>query len=399
VIDYLITFRRVFIFVGGLMLASNVHAARLSDIDVTSMGFGRNEAQAVQDALINAIAQVNGEAVVASSQLRESSMTKASTDGTSSREIQRQIAEEINRKTRGVLKSWSVGGVSKTESGDFSVTVNAKVVVLERSQQLDRLKLAVVSPKATAQPYTEQLVSGVTGDLTASRKFAVMDRKNSEVIEAQLDKIRQGRGQIADQVRLISEVAPDVLVVLRVETTDRGAGKQSAWALVEILDYASRQIKYSDRKPMIIDDSKPPSVANRMSVLSKIITRSILETAYPPTVVGQTGATVSIAQGKDFFNVGDQVMLFRLGKELRDPHTGEFLSYEREQLGAGKIVYTDARISQAKLFSEVRLDSGSLANKKIVVAKVPQGDFSDAVGTASSRAKKSALSSLLDEED
>jgi hypothetical protein len=396
---YLNVFRPLFLFVGGLMLALNVHASRLSDVDVTSMGFGTSEAQAIQDALINAIAQVNGEAVVASSQLRETSMTKASSDGTSSREIQRQIAEEINRKTRGVLKSWNVGGVSKTESGDFAATVNAKVVVLERSQQLDRLKLAVVSPKAAAQPYTEQLVSGVTRELTTSRKFAVMDRKNSEVIEAQLDNIRKGRGQIADQVRLISEVAPDVLVVLRVETADRGGGKQSAFGLVEILDYSTRQVKYSDRKPMIIDDSKPSSVANRMAVLSKMITRSILETAYPPTVVGQTGTTVTIAQGKDFFNVGDQVILFRLGKELRDPHTGEFLSNEREQVGAGEIVYTDTRISQAKLSGDVKLDSFSLANKKIVVAKGSQGGSGGGRGTTSSGAKKSAVSSLLDDED
>jgi hypothetical protein len=399
VIGHLSIFSPVFLVVGGLVLALNVHAARLSEVDVTSMGFGKNEAQAVQDALINSIAQVNGEAVVASSQLREISTTKASSDEKNSREIQRQIAEEINRKTKGVLKSWSVGGISKTESGDFSATVNAKVVALERSQQLDRLKLAVVSPKDTAQPYTGQLVSGVTKELTASRKFAVIDRRNSEVIEAQLDKIRQGRGQIADQVRLISELAPDVLVVLRVETTDRGAGKQNAFGLVEVIDYSTRQIKYSDRKPMIIDDSKPSSVANRMSVLSKMITRSILETAYPPTVVGQTGATVTIAQGKDFFNIGDQVMLIRLGKDLRDPHTGEFLSSEKEQLGAGKIIYTDARISQAKLSGDLRLDSSSLANKKILVEKVLQGDSGDHRGNPSLRAKKSTVSSLLDDED
>lgn len=387
------------LFVGLLAIAINVHASRLSDVDVTSMGFGTTEAQAIQDALVNAIAQVNGEAVVASSQLRESSTTKASTDGSSSREVQRQIAEEINRKTRGVLKSWNVGGVSKTESGDFSATVSAKVVVLERSQQLDRLKLAVVSPKSATQPYTDQFVSGVARELTASRKFAVMDRKNSEVIQGQLDKIRQGRGQIADQVRLISEVAPDVLVVLRIETADRGSGKKSAFGVVEIIDYSTRQIKYSDRKPMIIDESKPASVANRMAVLSKMITRSILETAYPPTIVGQSSGTVTIAQGKDFFNVGDQISIFRLGKELRDPHTGEFLSFEREQLGSGEVTYTDARISQAKLSGDLKLDGALLANKKIVVAKGTQTSSGGGRSSTSSGSKKSAVSSLLDDED
>jgi len=391
--------RQLSLFFGLLAIAISAHASSLSDVDVTSMGYGKTESQAIRDALVNAIAQVNGEAVVASSQLRESSTTKASSDGSSSRELQRQIAEDINRKTRGVLKSWSVGGVSKTDSGDFSATVNAKIVVLERSQQLDRLKLAVVSDKSATQPYTDQLVSGVARELTASRKFAVMDRRNSDVIEGQLDKIRQGRGQIADQVRIISEVAPDLLVVLRVETADRGSGKKSAFGVVEIIDYSTRQIKYSDRKPMIIDESKPASVANRMAVLSKMITRSILETAYPPTIVGQTGGAVTIAQGKDFFNVGDRITIFRLGKELRDPHTGEFLSFEREQLGSGEVIYTDARISQARLSGDLKLDGVSLANKKIVVAKGLRTSSGGERSSASSSSKKSTVSSLLDDED
>jgi hypothetical protein len=376
----------------------SIHASTISDVDVTSMGFGTSEGQAIQDALVNAIAQVNGEAIVASSQLRETSTTKASSDGSSSRDIQREIAEEINRKTRGVLKSWRIAKVEKTEGGDYSATVNAKIVVLQRSQQLERLKIAVVVPRQSEQPFSDQLANGITRELTTSRKFAVLDRKNTEVIQQQLNRIRQGGGQIADQVRLISEVAPDVLVVIRVETADRPDGRKSAFGNVEIIDYSTRQVKFSDRKPMILDLSNASSTVNRMNVLSRAISRSILEAAYPPTVVGQAGESITIAQGSDYFSNGDVIDIFYLGKEIRDPHTGEFLSYERELLGDARISYTDTRISQAKLNKQIAIDPVRLAQKKIVVSKKSGGSGS-VQRSATGASNKSRVSTLLDEEE
>ncbi len=378
----------------GYMTAN---ASRVGDVDVTSMGFGTSEAQAIQDALVNAVAQVNGEAVVANSQLRETSTTKASSDGTSSREIQRQIAEEINRKTRGVIKSWSIAGVSKTEGGDYSATVSAKIVVLERSKQLDRLKIAIVIPSNSEQPYSDQLSNGLTRELTSSRKFAVLDRRNTEAIQGQLNRIRRGGGQISDQVRLISEVAPDVLVVTRVETTSRPDGRKSAFGYIEIIDYSTRQVKFSDRKPMIIDPSNLSSIANRMNVLSRTMTRSILDAAYPPVVVGQTNDNITIAQGNDYFSNGDSINIYVLGQEIRDPHTGEFLSFERELVAEAQIFYTDTRISQAKMIKSIKLNLGQMAQRKIIVSK-NQG-ASRTSRTSSNVPGRSRVSSLLDEEE
>lgn len=394
--------KKVFVLVSFFLLLflaqanSGAKASQIGEVNVTSMGFGSTPAQAAQDALVNAIAQVNGEAVAASTKLKQTSTTVSSTESGDSRSIERQIQEEVNRKTKGVVKSWRVNSVDKSESGDFSATVNAVIVVLQKSAQLDRLKIAIVSPKSALQPFAGELSSSLSQLLTASRKFAVLDRKNSEVIEDQLDKIRQGRGQIADQVRLISEVAPDLLVVVGIEEAAGRDGKRNLFGTLDVLDYSTRQVKFSDRKIMVIDPSKPSSVKVRVAALAKMLSRSVLETAFPPTVIGFSENLITIGQGKDFFSVGDAFVLYELGKELRDPHTREFLSHERRELGGGKITYTDARISQGNLSKAVQINSAAIAGKKIVVSRTASSSDGSSQGQTP---RKSSLSSLLDEEE
>ena len=174
--------------------------------------------------------------------------------------------------------------VEKTETGDFSATVSASIVVLQRSVQLERVKLAVVNSKSALQPFVADLNASLVGLLSSSRKFAVMDRKNSEAVEDQLERIRKGGGQISDQVRLTAEVAPDLLVVVNVEESVGREGKKNLFGSIDIIDYSTRQGRFSDRKIMIIDPAKPSAAKVRISTLAKMLSRSVIETAFPPTV-------------------------------------------------------------------------------------------------------------------
>jgi hypothetical protein len=66
-------------------------------------------------------------------------------------------------------------------------------------------------------------------------------------------------------------------------------------------------------------------------------------------VVGADGQFLTIAQGSDYFKVGDKLVIKKLGPSLRDPHTGEFLSYDQSDVGEAVVSYVDARISRAKV--------------------------------------------------
>jgi len=76
-------------------------AQQITIVSVTANGFGKTEAEAMTSAVINGVAQVNGEAIASS--MRVKSTSTSSDAGTSG---ERTIEKDIARRTQGVVKSW-----------------------------------------------------------------------------------------------------------------------------------------------------------------------------------------------------------------------------------------------------------------------------------------------------
>lgn len=383
----------------GLVMSMSVHAAGVEEVPVTSMGFGGSPAEAIQDAIVNAVAQINGESVAASMQLKESSKTHVSSDGEASREMSREMQESISRKTRGVVVSWQVVSQEKTDAGDYSAKVSARIARLSRSAQLSRMKLAVVWSKSGDEGLSAQLMESLVRQLTSSRKFALIDRKNNAAIQDQMSRIRRGEGRVADQVRLTGAEVPDYLAIVHVVNQNKSGSKSYAYGHLEIVDYSSRQVKFSDRKLMVLDANKSGSIPIRMNVLAKSLSRSVIESVYPPTVVAVSEQDFTIGQGKDFFSKGDEVVVFELGKALKDPATNEFLSRERNELGKAIVTYADARITKAKLSGKHAFNPRLIAQGSYIVSRTGSNvEDDDAPAASSEPTKKSkSVSNLLDD--
>jgi len=383
----------------GMMMSMSVLAAGVEEVPVTSMGFGGSPAEAIQDAIVNAVAQINGESVAASMHLKESSKTQVSSDGKASREMSREMQESISRKTRGVVVSWQVVSQEKTDAGDYSAKVSARIARLSRSAQLNRMKLAVVWSNSGDEELSAQLMESLVRQLTSSRKFALIDRKNSAGIQNQLSRIRRGEGRVADQVRLTGAEVLDYLAIVHVVNQNKSGAKSYAYGHLEIVDYSSRQVKFSDRKLMVLDANKSSSIPIRMNVLAKSLSRSVIESVYPPTVVAVSEQDFTIGQGKDFFSKGDELVVFELGKALKDPATNEFLARERNEVGKAIVTYADARISKAKLSGDHAFNPRLIAQGSYVVSRTGSNvDDDDAPASSSGPAKKSkSVSDLLDD--
>ena len=120
-----------------LAFSSLTIAQKIIVVTVNAQGYGATKAEALEDAVVNGIAQVNGEAVASSMKMQTKDF--ASTDGT---EVSsRSIEESISRKTKGVVRSWRQLELIASGSGDFNASVEVNVVVLKKSAQLKRLKL------------------------------------------------------------------------------------------------------------------------------------------------------------------------------------------------------------------------------------------------------------------
>jgi hypothetical protein len=374
-------------------------AQQLITVSVTANGYGRTESLALADAVINGVAQVNGETVAAS--MRVTTTSSASTNGSESGS--RTIEEDIQRRTRGVVKSWRPVSVNGTGSGDFSATAQVSVAVLKRSEQLKRMKLAIVPSKNGDLNLNTILASEITSNLTSSRKFAILDRRNSDAIAQQLGRIRNGTGSIEDQVRLTAEVAPDFLVIVTLEPVGIGSAKPSVLGSLEVIDYSSRQVKFSEKKSFPMKISDDASNRRRIGLLGKGLSRAVTQTVYPPIVLGLDENFITIGQGSDFFNKGDVLLIKKIGNPLRDPHTGEFLSNEKTDIGKAEVTYVDERIAKAKVLGNITLDQKLLAGKKYQVWRTGESsdDFFAGLGGGDKedRKKSKKLFSTDDDED
>jgi hypothetical protein len=374
-----------------LMVSNHAAAQKITIVTVNAQGYGATKAEALADAVVNGIAQVNGEAVASSMKMQTKDF--ASSDGTET--SSRSIEESISRKTKGVVRSWRQIELVGSGAGDYNASVEVNVVVLQKSVQLNRIKIAVVPPSGDRTEATRALNEELTNLLTSSRKFAIVDRRNEGAIASQLDRIREG-GSIEDQVRLTGEVAPDVIAVTGARITSGSGSKRYAEATLEIIDYASRQVKFAAKKRLPLKAGNDTSNRRRIAMLAKGLSRAVIETMYPPTIVGVGDGFVTIAQGSDFFAVGDKLVVKRMGAALKDPHTDEFLGYDQSDIGTAVVVFVDKRISRAKVDGTPVFDSMGIVNRAYQVARTGQssGNFFaelTAPGTGPGTKKKASL--------
>ena len=117
------------------------------------------------------------------------------------------------------------------------------------------------------------------------------------------------------------------------------------------------------KKSLPLKAGDETSNSRRIAMLGKGLSRAVIQTVYPPVVLGQDGGFITIGQGSDFFSMGDKLVIKKMGANLRDPHTGEYLSRDHSDVGAAVISYVDARIARAKISGKVDFDTKLLAKQ------------------------------------
>lgn len=342
-----------------LLFVPSVFGAQISVVTVTATGFGQNEPEAISNAVINGIAQVNGESIASSIKIK-----KVTLSGTNSNtQSARLIEKDLEQKTKGVVKSWKK--ISSTVSNQsFTANVLVQVYSLKKSDQLKRIKLAVVSQDNRSDDLSSHLINGLINTLTSTRKFAIIDRKNNEAINSELNAIRANKGSIEDQVRLGASVAPDYIAIAISRIMQDRNNESILEGSIEILDYATRQVKFSERKTIKLRSTDQANLNRQSNLLAIRLARVIVETLYPPIVIGVDEDGITISQGSDFFTKGDKCVIKERRNALRDPYTKEFLGYETVDIGEAEITYVDKRLSKAKLQSATQFDLEKMADKK-----------------------------------
>ncbi len=238
--------------------------ARIMYVEVEAEGSGKNLKAAIFDALQMAISQVNGTAMSAQEVTSLQSIT-VSTDDESKFNSSEKFHQDVSTVTKGVVKEFSIIRTGYDDHGDIVVELVAMIAKFEASRQTNRLRIAIVTLRASggksSSLIAKTLTQGLVTQLTQTRKFAIIDRDFMEDQNVELDRIRSGDTPVEELAMLGNRLSADYILVgevgrmsfrrrtVRMRTKNIEVRKTDVNLQVSyrIIDIATGQVKFSDQ--------------------------------------------------------------------------------------------------------------------------------------------------------
>jgi TolB-like protein len=333
-------------------------------VTVKAEGAGRSVGHAVGLALKQAVSQVNGTQVAA---------TTFSAEVTASLETQSEkrsataamSGEAVATLTKGAVKEYRI--VNKAQAGGvWTVTIEAAIARYAAGPQADRLRMAVVPFRLQAdsqKAFRDQFVQELVTLLTQSRKFAMLDRQFGAERQGELDLLASGSAPPAEIARLGNTLGTDYLIVGVIEDasqTARQVTMQSAnktFTLTSanvrlsyrIIDAASGQIKHADSFARNVEQGRLDEIGKGAA---EEISTQILDAIFPLMVESVTGDVMYLGQGGKTLRPGQKFRIVRYGKEIRDSYTKESLGREESDVGIAEIIEVQAKMAKARVVKQ-----------------------------------------------
>jgi len=368
--------------------------SKTSYITLTLSAKGTTEEMAINNALLDALSQINGTTISGDISIQEfeKSITK---NNSSSYYLSEEYSRDINKYTEGIIKDYKILNSSLEENG-WRVEASVTIAKYALSPQANRKRIAVMPFRITDtrdlivqnRSIDKRRVLGLLNQslvsyFTQTRKFFVADRDFVEELYAERDFIEFGNVPLEELSKLGNDLGVDLILVGVIEDFNTKYTKKdypslnktfvSTKGVVEIsyriIDVPTRQIKYAN---LYLSDSGTTSTnADTQMILDAVSTigEDILFAIYPLRVEKIDGDILYIGQGGNQLNKGDIYEVFRVGEDLIDSYTGESLGGIEEYVGTAEITNVTAKMSIAKFKIEQKqlLDGNSnliLRNKK-----------------------------------
>lgn len=335
---------------------------KLEAVEVEASGLGDSAGEAMSQALQMALLQVNGAVMqTASIQTKYGLDVSLGKDAASLRAS--EFVEQLKQKSGGVIQSLQV--VSLEEPTDkakrFKYSIRARIAKFKPSGDMQKIKV-VIGPVRFDQatlPMGDKSVSSaeiaaalrqrISDALVQTGRFAILDREVSPEISQELDMISSGQAPSAELAKLSQAASADLVWsghvsnfaynrhARQLRTSDRElVSYDGGWAITQkLVNVATRQVMTSDSLKGEAPATEPTTLgtgANGGKVmramtdeLVKAVVASILQRTFPITVVGRDGTNVVLSQGGQAVTQGTRYAVVAMGKEMKDPQTGQSL--------------------------------------------------------------------------
>ena len=352
-----------------LFLNINSSFAKLTTIEVTTEGTGTTKQLAILDGLKNAITQVNG-AVLGATTAVSISEVSSSQDQNSSYESSQAFQQNIKSATKGVVQGFDV--ISVTQNPDlgnlFVIEMNVKVAKYKKSKQLKRLRMAVsnfyiskdLSKSKTANKFAYDVQDKLIDLLTQTRKFAMLDRQFLKDQQKELNFINSPDVPTEEMARLGNKAGTDYIItgvlkdLKKVTNTKKMQStgkvfkntKYTAELNYRIIDIATSQVKFSDTTSISISSG---SVKKLRNLIANKTAETILNAIYPIRVIDINKKLLTLGQGGKSVKKNAKYNLVKLGDRMIDPYTKESLGRKEDIVGTVKITNVQSKMSTAKI--------------------------------------------------
>lgn len=352
-----------------LFLNINSSFAKLTTIEVTTEGTGTTKQLAILDGLKNAITQVNG-AVLGATTAVSISEVSSSQDQNSSYESSQAFQQNIKSATKGVVQGFDV--ISVTQNPDlgnlFVIEMNVKVAKYKKSKQLKRLRMAVsnfyiskdLSKSKTANKFAYDVQDKLIDLLTQTRKFAMLDRQFLKDQQKELNFINSPDVPTEEMARLGNKAGTDYIItgvlkdLKKVTNTKKMQStgkvfkntKYTAELNYRIIDIATSQVKFSDTTSISISSG---SVKKLRNLVANKTAETILNAIYPIRVIDINKKLLTLGQGGKSVKKNAKYNLVKLGDRMIDPYTKESLGRKEDIVGTVKITNVQSKMSTAKI--------------------------------------------------
>ena len=374
--------------VWGLVLLCALGSLVSAQDPVRVRGTGDDESAAIKSALIEAVQRVSGVQVYTDTISEEEF-----------REIVRTISEKFDASlsstqnvrlaSRGFVRSYAV--VDRGQDADGRVFVEIEAVVARPGEYradgimtmtIHEVGVAAGVPDGTeAAALAEAVVRQLRMMMTQTRHFRVLEEEAGEDVAAILERIERDAGfSPEERAKLGQKLSADYVFlasirgyeteVERPEPVPIGGGQYldpvgSPRFVYDVdldyrlIDVARLQVvhvgevrltNHAGHDPLADRPRGERLEAALAKLLSRRISDAILDHVYPMKIadVDPDAGQIYIASGgRTRIEVGDQFVVYRLGREIRDPDTGEVLGQVERELGRLRIVGVQAKFSIA----------------------------------------------------
>lgn len=346
------------------------------EVTVEVQATGVNQADAINNALIQAIQQVTGVRIntVVVSELQQETRRG---NGKDIYQLDQKFQKNIQNDTNGVIKEYRITNMDVQPQSGANVQL---IVTIDKYTPVglsadSRRKIAVMpfaDPSGRVTQGGVALQTSLIAYIVKTRRFAVLDRSNSDAYAQEMSLITNGQTPASEQARIAQVLSADYLITGSLRAAQSNLSQQyipltgetvtnvtgsAGRADFSLMEVATRHVKFAGH----VD------VSGANDLTAEKIGSAIIEAIYPLRIIDASDPTeLVINQGGDSVKVGQRFAAFVLGVEQFDPYTKESLGRREKEAAQIEITRVLPKMAYAKVLKGAFPATG---NVEIVLRK------------------------------